>query len=163
MASSSEEIERAVSTSNSRSGHSCWASLVSSRMCFAILVLLNFVCCILNLSYCAYHLHQYCPCDLSNISGSDNLEGAQAVCLSVTLSCIFEAGYASYFLLDFFILTCWRYPRLVSSAVVTLEWIILLLNQVWFTQPTWIFIIAIFFLIVRSILAIIGDGERIGN
>ena len=158
MASSSEEIESAISHNDSRSEHSCWANSVTSNMCFVALVILNFICCVLNLGYCAHNVQQLCPCRLEGPSDSDINEQTQDLCLSTTFVCVFKILYSVYFLLDFLILTCARYPRWVAAVVVTLEWIICLINQHWFPQPTWAFTMAIVFLLIRTVLGIIGDG-----
>ena len=158
MSASLEAIERASSHNELRNGCSCWANSVLSSMCFTTLIILNFVCCVLNLGYCAHTVQDLCPCRLDEPSDGDIPQETQSLCLSITFVCIFEIVYATYFLLDFIILTCCRYPRIIAAGVITLEWVICLLNQAWFPQPMWAFMMAIFFLIVRTILGIIGDG-----
>ena len=158
MSASLEVIERASSHNEIRNGHSCCTNSVLLSMCFTTLIILNFVCCVLNVGYCAKTVHDLCPCRFDEPSDGDIPPATPPLCLSITFVCVFEIVYTTYFLLDFLILTCCRYPRIVAAGVITLEWVICLINQVWWPQPLWAFTLAIFFLLVRTILGIIGDG-----
>ena len=163
MASSFEEIERAVSTSTSRNDFSCVATCVLRKKCLMCIIVVNAICCLLTIGHCIYTLSEWCPCIFGHGVEGDTSSFLSDLCLTSTFSCIFEVGYSAYFLLDFLVLTCWKYPPVIGAAVVTVEWIILLLLQCWYGQPVLIFLLSILFLLMRSALAIIGDGSRLNN